>query len=493
MGQIYLCIDLKSFYASVECVERNLNPLTTNLVVADESRTQKTICLAVSPSLKSLGIPGRPRLFEVVQKINQINKERCVNLACSTFTGESYNSEEIKNNQFTKIGYIIAPPQMAKYIKISSEIYEIYLKYIAPEDIHVYSIDEVFIDLTPYQNIYNLTPKQIATKIINDVLNQTGITATAGIGTNMYLAKIAMDIEAKHVTANKDGVRIAELNEMSFRKKLWSHEPLSDFWRIGHGLQKRLHNLGLFTMGDIARFSLKNEHILYKVFGVNAELIIDHAWGYEPCTMKEVKSYKSENHSMSEGQVLQHAYNFEDAKIVAKEMAENLTFMLFEKNLLTNQIGLTVSYDIDNLTKNTNQFVGELVIDGYGRKMPKPVHGGFNFPNYTNSVEKIMEATVLIFDKIVEKNLLIRRINITANNILAKDEYTKINLQLDLFEEIDESKKIEQVKLKIETNRNKALLEIKNRFGKNSILRGIDLTENATTKMRNEQIGGHKA
>ena len=413
---IYCCIDLKSFYASVECRERNLDPLKTNLVVADKSRTEKTICLAVTPSLKAYGISGRARLFEVIQKVNEINYKRKYKARNHEFTGSSYDQDELKTNPNLKLDYIAAPPRMGLYMKYSTFIYNIYLKYVAPEDIYPYSVDEVFIDITKYLKSANKTPREMVTDMIHDVFNQTGITATGGIGTNMYLAKIAMDIGAKHVKPDKNGVRIAELNEMSYRKLLWNHRPLTDFWRVGKGYSKRLESNNMFTMGDVARCSIKNENLLYKLFGVNAELLIDHAWGYEPCTMKEVKEFKPSTNSISLGQVLHCPYNYEQTKLIVKEMTDLLVLDLVDKHLITNQLVLTIGYDIENLVNSSikNTYDGEITIDRYGRKIPKHAHGTINIEEKTSSTKVIMEKIEELYERIINKNLLARRIYVVA-------------------------------------------------------------------------------
>lgn len=489
----YLCIDLKSFFASVECVERGLNPMTTNLVVADKGRTEKTICLAVTPSLKAYGIPGRARLFEVVQKVREVNNQRRLNAPKRTFVDKSFNSEELNNNPSLELDYIVAPPRMAYYMEYSTRIYNVYLKYIAPEDIHVYSIDEVFIDITHYLATYKLSAHDFARKLIQDVLNTTGITATAGIGTNMYLAKIAMDIEAKHIPADKDGVRIAELDEMSYREKLWSHKPLTDFWRVGKGYANKLERYGMKTMGDVARCSLYDEDLLYRLFGVNAELLIDHAWGWEPCTIKEIKAYKPTTNSLSSGQVLQTPYYFDKAKLVTREMAEALALELVEKALVTNQVVLTIGYDIDNLTDENIQYKGDIVTDFYGRKVPKHAHGTGNIDRYTASSKLIVDTTMELFDRIVDKSLLVRRINIAVCK-LQREKDVKDNQveQLDLFTDYEKKNKQEE-NLKKEKRMQEAVINIKKKFGKNAILKGMNLEEGATAKERNSQIGGHKA
>ncbi len=491
--QKYLCIDLKSFYASVECVERGLNPLTTNLVVADKSRTEKTICLAVTPSLKAYGVSGRSRLFEVVQKVNEINNQRLRNIRERKFSGKSCNTDELRENFSLELDYIVAPPRIAYYMEYSTRIYNVYLKYIAPEDIHVYSIDEVFIDITHYLATYKLTAHDFAKKLIQDVLKTTGITATAGIGTNMYLAKIAMDIEAKHIPADKDGVRIAELDEMSYRKNLWSHRPITDFWRVGKGYAGKLEKYGIYTMGDVARYSLVDEDFLYKLFGVNAELLIDHAWGWEPCTIKEIKEYKPSTNSLSSGQVLKEPYFFDKAKLVTREMAELLALDLVEKGIVTNQVVLTIGYDIDNLTNANIHYHGDVVTDFYGRKVPKHAHGTANLETYTSSSKLIVEATMELFDRIVDKSLLVRRITIAVCKLQReKDVKTNQIEQLDLFTDYEQKSEKEKL-LEKEKRMQEAVLNIKKKYGKNAILKGMNLEEGATAKERNRQIGGHKA
>ena len=499
---IYLCIDLKSFYASVECIERNLDPMTTNLVVADASRTEKTICLAVSPALKSFGIPGRPRLFEVVQKVNAINNQRRWNAPGKKLEGESCNYLELKNNPSLELAYITAPPRMAYYMEYSTRIYNVYLKYVAPEDIHVYSIDEVFIDVTNYLTFYNLSARELAMKMIRDVLDTSGITATVGIGTNMYLAKIAMDIVAKKMPADKNGVRIAELDEMSYRRQLWGHRPLTDFWRVGKGYAKKLEENGLYTMGDIAECSLTEpgEDRLYKLFGVNAELLIDHAWGWEPCTIEDIRSYKPENKSIGSGQVLHCPYDFDKAKLIVREMTELLVLDLVEKELFTDQIVLTVGYDIENLTNSEikKYYKGEVTTDNYGRKIPKHAHGTANIGRMTSSTMLIMKAVMELYDKIVNPKLLVRRVNISANHVVSESEAKQKQSfeQLDLFtdyEELQKRREQEEKELKKERALQEATIELRNRFGKNAILKGTNLQEGATTKDRNNQIGGHRA
>lgn len=499
----YLCVDLKSFYASVECVERGLNPLTTNLVVADESRTEKTICLAATPSLKAYGISGRARLFEVIQKVNGINTNRRINAPGRLLEGKSFNAIELQNNPSLELSYIVAPPRMGLYVEYSSKrIYDIYLKYIAPEDMHIYSIDEVFIDITHYLSLYKLTPYELAQKIIKHILKETGITATAGIGTNLYLAKIAMDIMAKKMPADKDGVRIAELDEMSYRRELWSHTPLTDFWRVGNGYAKKLEANRLYTMGDIARFSKipYGEEKLYKLFGINAELLIDHAWGYEPCTMRMIKEYKPESKSISTGQVLHCAYIFEDARLVVREMLELLSYDLIEKRIVTDQIVLTIGYDRESLSNEAvrQNYKGEITNDYYGRKVPKHAHGTTNIGRFTSSAILIIKAAMELYDEIVDKMLLVRRITITANHIISEKEIPKENVpeQLDIFTDYEKKAKDEKAEeglLKKERALQETTLDLKRRFGKNAILKGSNLYEEATAKQRNEQIGGHRA
>ena len=502
----YIAIDIKSFYASVECKERGRNPLTTNLVVADKSRTEKTICLAVSPALKSYGIPGRPRLFEVVQKVREANNARRWKTPNRTFTGVSDDSIELNANPALKIDYIVAPPRMSCYMEYSTRIYNVYLKYVAPEDIHVYSIDEVFMDVTAYLNSYGMTARELAMTMIQDVLKTTGITATAGIGSNLYLCKVAMDIVAKHIEADKDGVRIAELDEMSYRRILWNHRPLTDFWRVGRGYAKKLEEHGLYTMGDIARCSvgkpneLHNEELLYKMFGINAELLIDHAWGYEPCTMEYIKAYKPETNSVCSGQVLHCPYDFEKARLVVKEMTDLMVLDLVDKRLVTDQIVLTVGYDIENLTdsKQRGKYKGAVTVDRYGRKVPKHAHGTTNLKKQTSSTRLITEAVLELYDRIVDKSLLIRRINITANKLVDESAVSKKEEfeQLDLFTDYQAREKEEakeEADLEREKRMQRAMLDIKKKFGKNAILKGMNLQEGATAKDRNEQIGGHKA
>ena len=502
----YMSIDLKSFYASTECRERELDPLTTNLVVADSSRTEKTICLAVTPALKKYGIPGRARLFEVVQKVKEANRIRRKNAPGGVFTGKSCDAKELEENPSLEIDYLIAPPRMALYMKYSTQIYNIYLRYIAPEDIHVYSIDEVMICAEAYLDTYRMTAKELAMKMILEVLNETGITATAGVGTNLYLSKVAMDIVAKHIDPDENGVRIAELDEMSYRRLLWSHRPLTDFWRVGKGYAKKLEAHGIYTMGDIARCSIGdprgyyNEDLLYKMFGINAELLIDHAWGYEPCTIADVKAYKPENNSVGSGQVLTCPYEWEKARLVVREMADNLALDLVGKKLVSDQMILTVGYDIENLTKLElrEQYKGEVTIDMYGRRIPKHAHGTIHLDKKTSSAKLITEAVMELYDRIVDKKLLIRRLNLVAGKVVDESSVVEEEVyeQLDLFTDYaarKEQQEAEKKALDRERKMQQAMLDIKKKFGKNAILKGMNLEEGATTKERNQQIGGHKA
>lgn len=505
-NRIYIAIDLKSFYASVECLERGLDPMTTNLVVADMSRTEKTICLAITPPLKSYGIPGRPRIFEVVQKIKEVNAKRLNKAPNNTFIGESYDAKELKTSPTRAISYIVAPPRMALYMEYSTRIYGIYLKYIAPEDIHVYSIDEVFIDVTDYLKLYKLTPYEMAMMLIQDVLKTTGVTATAGIGTNLYLAKIAMDIQAKHTKADKDGVRIAELDEMTYRKLLWTHRPLTDFWRVGKGYARKLEANGMYTMGDVARCSIGkphepyNEDLLYKLFGINAELLIDHAWGWEPCTIADIKAYKPKTQSIGSGQVLPKPYSFDKARLIVREMTDLLVLDLVKKGLVTDQMVLTIGYDNENLRNPEirNSYQGEVTIDPYGRKIPKQKQGTTNLPYQTSSTMLIMDAVTELYDHIIDENLLIRKVNITANRVVAENSVSKRDSweQLDLFtdyEALEKERAEEEAALERERRIQKAVITIKKKYGKNAILKGMNLEEGATTVSRNRKIGGHKA
>ena len=490
---IYIAIDLKSFYASVECVERNLNPLTTNLVVADVSRTEKTICLAVSPSLKEYGIPGRLRLFEVIQKVREININRKQKLYGHSFKGKSFDKIELKNHPEYELDYIAAPPRMNKYMQYSTKIYNIYLKYFSPDDIYVYSIDEVFIDVTHYLKTYQMKASSLATKIMHEVYEETGITSTCGVGTNLYLAKVALDIEAKHAIPNKYGVRIACLDENMYKKKLWTHTPLTDFWRVGKGISKKLEQNNMFTMGDIARCSVRNEDKLFKLFGINAELLIDHAWGIETCTMQSIKSYTPATNSLSSGQVLHCPYDYNKTKLIVKEMAELLSLDLVDKHLVTNQLVLDIGYDVDNLKDKSRKYNGEITIDRYGRNVPKHAHGTQNLEHYTSSSRIITDQIIELYDKIINKQLLSRRINITANNVINEDIAQKDNQieQIDLFTDYKEKEKNHEKELK-EHELQKSIIDIKKKYGKNAILKGMNLVEGGTTKERNEQVGGHK-
>ena len=501
----YIAIDLKSFYASVECIERGLDPMTTNLVVADAGRTEKTIVLAVSPSLKSFGIPGRPRLFEVVEKIRGVNADR--KWRAGRLRGESYNINEIREDPSLAVSYIVAPPRMAYYMEYSTRVYQVYLKHVAPEDIHVYSIDEVFIDATAYLRRLGMTGHEFARTIIRDVLRTTGITATAGIGTNLYLCKVAMDIVAKHVDADEDGVRIAELDEMSYRRLLWDHRPLTDFWRVGKGYAKTLEAHGLYTMGDIARcsvgdpFNRHNEALLYKLFGVNAELLIDHAWGWEPCTIEEIKAYKPQSTSLTSGQVLHCPYSAEKARLVVREMTDLLVLDLVEKHLMTDQIVLTVGYDIENLTDPaiSRLYKGPVTVDHYGRRVPKHAHGTTTLGKYSSSTKAIIAAVSELYDRIVDPNLLIRRMNISVNRLKSEDEVKHLSPtteQISFFDDvqaIERERALEEASLQKEKRMQSAIIDIKKKYGKNAILRGMNLEQGATAKDRNDQIGGHKA
>ena len=545
MSNTYISIDLKSFYASVECMERGLDPLNTNLVVADASRTQKTICLAVSPSLKAYGIPGRARLFEVEQKVKEANARRQTRAPKNIIDGKSVFASELNENPNLAIDYIAAKPRMALYMSKSMQIYDVYLRYIAPEDIYAYSVDEVFIDASGYLKTYGLNAHDFARLLVREVFKETGITATAGIGPNLYLCKIAMDIGAKHTEADADGVRIAELDEYSYRRLLWDHRPITDFWRVGRGYAKKLAKKSIFTMGDIARCSLGtssdyyNEDLLYKMFGVNAELLIDHAWGYEPCTLAEVKSYRPQRKSLVSGQVLQNAYTYDKTRIVVREMMELLALDLVDKGLLTNQIVLTVGYDIENLSdpERRRAYKGEITVDGYGREIPKHAHGTGNLPFSTSSTKLTTDCVLEVFDRVVDESLLTRRISITANNLVLESEYKRESEvasaepeQISMFDMLargDDSHAPERVSskeatayseqdkpnstmlaesisgsaandksedtLEKEKQVQEAMLKIKKRFGKNAILKGTNLQEGATAKERNAQIGGHKA
>ena len=500
-NRTYIAIDLKSFFASVECVERHLDPLNTNLVVADKTRTSKTICLAVSPSLKAHGIGGRARLFEAEQRVKEVNMLRRMAAPQRRLTGKSCLDSELKEHPDWEVDFITATPRMSLYIDYSSRVYKAYLKYIAPEDIHVYSIDEVFIDVTAYLSTYKQTAHELAMQMIRDVLRTTGITATAGIGTNLYLCKVAMDIVAKHMPADEDGVRIAELDEMSYRQQLWDYKPLNKFWRIGHGIASKLAHYGVDTMGKLARLSITDEDLLYRLFGVNAELIIDHAWGWEPCTIKEIKSYRPESCSFSNGQVLQCPYTFKKARVVIQEMADASSLKLVSLRMVTNQLVINVSYDVANLADDniSSKYQGNIVTDHYGRMVPKSAHGSIRLNGYTSSSHAIIKAAADLFDRIVNPDLLVRKLNITTNNVIYEDcvsQEPAQPIQLDLFtdyEAQEKQKKAEEAQRAKERRMQEALLAIKQRFGKNAILRGLNFDEGATAIERNNQIGGHKA
>lgn len=503
----YVAIDLKSFYASVECRERGLDPMTTNLLVADGSRTEKTICLAVSPSLKAYGISGRARLFEAVQKIKEANEERRRRAPGGRLRGKSFDATELKKDPTLAVDFIMAPPRMAYYMEYSTRIYQVYLKHVSPEDIHVYSVDEVFIDATNYLRACGKTAYEFTRMLVRDVLRTTGITATAGIGTNLYLCKIAMDIMAKKMPADEDGVRIAELDELSYRRELWDHRPLTDFWRVGKGYAKTLEKHGIYTMGDVARCSVGdvhsyyNEDLLYKLFGINAELLIDHAWGWEPCTIAEIKSYKPESNSISSGQVLQTPYNFAKARLIVREMTDLLVLELVDKGLYTDQIVLTVGYDVENLQNPQirQKYKGEITTDAYGRKIPKHAHGTARLGGHTSSTREILEAVTKLYERIVNRELLVRRINVTANHVLREQELPKREQggeQMDMFTDygaLEQERRRKEEQLEKEKRRQRTVIDIKKKYGKNAILRGMNLEEGATAKERNRQIGGHKA
>lgn len=499
VDKIYMCIDLKSFYASVECRERNLDPLNTNLVVADESRTDKTICLAVTPSLKSYGVSGRARLFEVKQKVKEINYKRKKDNSYKPFSVKSFIDSELKNNKTLELDFIKAIPRMKLYMKYSTDIYNIYLKYISEEDILVYSIDEVFCDITNYLKFYKMSAEELVRKIIDDVYHTTGITATAGIGTNMYLAKVAMDITAKKMQPNEYGVRLATLNEFEYKKQLWDHRPLTDFWRVGKGYAKKLEANNMFTMGDVARMSINNEDLLFKLFGVNAEFLIDHAWGYEPCTIEMAKNYKPSTNSLSSGQVLHCPYDYKKTKLIVKEMVDNLALDLVAKNLKCSQFVLTIGYDVENLIDPniSSKYHGEIVEDGYGRKIPKHSHGTINIDHKTSSTSIIMSEVIKLYERITNPLLLVRRINLVACNLEDANKCNNVpkKLQLDLFtnfEETQNNKEIQEKKEQEENKIQKTILNIKNKYGKNAILKAMNLQEGATAKDRNEEVGGHK-
>jgi len=502
--KVYIAIDLKSFYASVECIERGLDPMRTCLVVADSSRTEKTICLAVSPALKRFGVPGRPRLFEVVQIVKEVNARRLQRAPNHTFTGATEYAPILSIRPELALDYIVAPPRMAHYIDYSTRIYNVYLKHAAPEDIHVYSIDEVFIDATRYLN--GRTPREFAMEIVLDVLDTTGITATAGIGSNLYLAKVAMDIVAKHSPADRKGVRIAELDEMSYREQLWNHRPLTDFWRVGRGYAKKLEANGLFTMGDIARCSIGketdfyNEELLYKLFGINAELLIDHAWGWEPATIADIKAYRPSTNSVSTGQVLHCAYTAEKARLITREMADLMVYDLVDKRLMTDQLVLTVGYDIENLSDpdRSKRYHGEVKVDHYGRKIPKHAHGTVNLGKHTSSTKEIMAAVTELYDRIVDPDLLVRRLTICANHLLRECDVPKDNElgQLDLFtdyEALEQQRAEDAAAREREKSMQHTLLKLKKKYGKNAVFKGMNMEEGATALDRNRQIGGHKA
>ncbi len=501
--RIYIAIDLKSFYASVECVDRGLDPLTTNLVVADAERTEKTICLAVTPSLKSYGIPGRARLFEVVQKVKEVNALRKMKAPGGVLNGSSSQAAELAADPSLAVEYIVAPPRMARYMSVSTKIYDIYMNYVAPEDIHIYSVDEVFMDVTDYMKVYKMSPRELAMKMIHSVLQETGITATAGIGTNLYLCKVAMDIVAKHIPADENGVRIAELDEMTYRRELWNHRPLQDFWRVGRGYVKKLEEYGLYTMGDIARCSLgrdgefHNEKLLYKLFGVNAELLIDHAWGWEPCTISDIKAYRPESNSISTGQVLKEPYDFEKGRLIVREMTDLLVLDLVEKRLVTDQMVLTVGYDVENLKDRTTEYHGEVVRDYYGRSVPKSAHGSVSLGEKTSSTKRIMEAVTELYETIVNPKLTVRRMYVVANHVVPEDSVSEPEYeQLSLFTDWDEEQKQKERKREEEARERsvqEAVLQIKKKHGKNAILRGMNLEEGGTAMERNGQVGGHKA
>ncbi len=498
MERTYLCCDLKSYYASVECIDRGLDPMAINLVVADAARTDKTICLAVSPALKSFGISGRPRLFEVKQRVRDINYERRMRLPSKAFWDKSCDLRELQNDPTLELDYIIAPPRMRRYMEVSAKIHGIFLKYFSAEDIHVYSIDEVFVDLTAYLSFYRLSAHALAERVVNAVFQTTGITATVGIGTNLYLAKIAMDILAKKMPADEKGMRIAELDEMSYRYEMWAHEPIQDFWRVGRGYTKKLHAAGLYTMGDIARYSLskRGEDKLYQLFGINAELLIDHAWGWEPCAIADVKSYQPMSNSISSGQVLQSPYTAEKAKIIVREMVDRLVLDLVNKGVVTNQLVLTIGYDKESLTNPKVRYTGEVVRDAYGREIPKHAHGTANLEGrHSSSSKEIAEAVLQLYDRIVNQELLVRRVTIAACHVISQEAVKKEPKQLDLFadtEELEKQRKKAEARRK-EKQLQKAILQIQKKYGKNAVLKGTNFLEGATMKERNNQVGGHRA
>ena len=492
----YIAIDLKSFYASVECVERGLDPMNAHLVVADESRTEKTICLAVSPALKAQGIPGRPRLFEVIQRVRAINADRQKRASGRRFQGASHFASELQENANLALDYIVAPPRMAFYIEYSTRIYQIYLNYVDEKDIHVYSIDEVFIDATEYLKASGLTARDLAMEIILDVLRSTGITATAGIGPNLYLCKVAMDVWAKHIEPDENGVRIAELDEMSYRRQLWNHRPLTDFWRVGRGYARKLEEHGMFTMGDVARQSVRDEDVLYDLFGVNAELLIDHAWGWEPCAIADIKAYRPDSSSIGSGQVLSCPYSFGKARLVVREMADALALELVDKRLTTDQLVLDVGYDNGNVADG-GAYTGEVKADRYGRRTPKPAHGTQRLERRTSSARRIAEAALELYDRIVDPRLSVRRLNLAALNVADEREAVQdAPEQLDMFTDyaaLEQQRAAEEAALAREKQGQQAILEIRRKFGKNAILKGTSLMEGATARDRNRQIGGHKA
>lgn len=494
--RVYAAIDLKSFYASVECVERGLDPMTTNLIVADESRTDKTICLAVSPSLKAYGIPGRPRLFEVIQRMRDVNAERISAAPGHSFTGSSFRAPELAEDPGLEATWVVAPPRMAFYIEYSTRIYSVYLKYVAPEDIHVYSIDEVFIDLTAYLHTYGCTAYDLTAKIMRDVFRETGITATAGVGTNLYLCKVAMDITAKHIEPDEFGARIASLDERTYRQQLWSHRPITDFWRVGRGCAKKLAEFGIDTMGAIARCSVGskedfyNEELLYRLFGVNAELLIDHAWGWEPCTIADIKAYRPSEKSLGSGQVLPCPYDAEKAKIIVQEMTGFLVLDLVDKGLVTDHLTLTVGYDNADL----KGYRGEIKTDRYGRRIPKHAHGSVRLDCLTASEKQITEAVLSLYDRIINKKLMVRRVNITSEHLVPESSLARTELfdQMTLFAGESAPKRDEQ-SFQREKRKQQAVLKIQKRFGKNAIIKGMSLQKEARGIERNRQIGGHKA
>ncbi len=493
----YIAIDLKSFYASVECVDRGLDPLRTNLVVADKSRTDKTICLAVSPSLKGYGIPGRPRLFEVVQRVKQVNAERARHAPGGRLCVRQYDDPTIRADPSWALDYIVAPPRMARYKQVSMDVYRVYLKYVAPEDIHIYSIDEVFLDVTHYLDAYRMTARELAMKMIREVLRKTGVTATAGIGTNLFLCKVAMDVVAKHLPADRDGVRIAELDEPGYRRALWGHRPITDIWRVGPGIAKKLAAHGMYTMGDVARCSVgkpyeyHNEELLYELFGVNAELLIDHAWGWEPCTMEEIKAYRPEANSLGSGQVLQRPYSFDGGRLIVREMTDLLALELVDKGLATDSVVLTVGYDVESLTKD---YQGAVTTDRYGRKTPKHAHGTERLGRWSSSSRELVAAALRLYDRVVDPRLLVRRVYVVAGHVLPEREtlQTRQAEQLDLFTDYEREAEEERARQR-EKRRQGAILAIQKKYGKNAILKGMNFEDGATTRERNGQIGGHRA